>query len=612
MSETRAANSNQSKRSDQHYDAVIVGAGFAGALVAQQLARAGHRVLILEAGRSNGISPENYRTYLDNYYRALAKVPNSPYPDNPDAPSPTVTEIAKIPWPQPATSGYMVQNGRLPFSSDYERAAGGTSLHWLGCCPRMLPNDFHMDSTYGVGCDWPLSYDELQPYYSRFEWEIGVSGDVDDQQFFGVWFDENYRYPMRRLPHSYLDQRVTEGVKGMKVRVGDELKEICLTSMPQGRNSVPNHNPLTGELYRPQGMAGEPLTGERCEGNASCVPICPVQAKYNSLKTLSRLPKNLVEIRTQAVATRIEIDPDTGRVAGIVYTHYTDPNSPRDTQTQTATGTLYIVAAHAIETAKLLLASNAANSSDQVGRNLMDHPTMLTWGLMPEPIGAYRGPGSTGNIYTLRDGAFRSRHAACIIPLDNWGWTWAAFDPGVTFGNMVNQQGLFGTALRRSVAGTFPRQFALQFEFEQLPDPNNRVTIDPKYRDALGNYRPVITYDLDDYTRKAMVTGSAVSREVFRHLGVKDCTSYSESDPNYLTYEGEGFVFRGAGHCVGTHRMGDCQCNSVTDTHLRAWDHPNLYLVGCGSMPTIGTSNPTPTMAALALRAADRMLEDLK
>jgi choline dehydrogenase-like flavoprotein len=590
---------------EPEYDVVIVGAGICGAILAKELGRAGKKVLVLEAGRATSMTPEGYRSYLENYYTASAKVPNSPYPDNPKAPAPSALTLNPIRNGIPDTSGYLVQTGPLPFGSDYLRTRGGTTLHWLGTCLRMLHNDFRLKSLYGRGVDWPITYEQLRPYYEKAEWEIGVSADREDQQYHGLTFNDGYSFPMQKIPQSYLDRRIKEGVIGLTVPVGGREHELQVVSTPQGRNSTPNRG------YTPVGMVGEEHTGERCEGNASCVPICPVQAKYSALKTLDQAPKNKVHILTQAVASKIELDAANRLVTGITYKRY-DNESLGGFTTLTAKGAVYVIAAHAIETAKLLLASKAALSSHQVGRNLMDHPTLLTWGLMPEPIGSFRGPGSTSNIPTFRDGEFRKEHAAFIVPIDNWGWSWAQFSPFSDLSDMVDQQSHFGRNLRQELGRTVPRQFSLQFEFEQLPDPENRVTVDPQYTDALDNHRPIIQYDLSDYTRSALAVAKAISDRIFIRLHAADHTKYWSSDPGYLSYGATGYTLRGAGHLVGTHRMGTDRSNSVVNGNQQTWDHPNLYLVGCGNMPTLGTSNPTLTIAALAFWAAKSILQDLQ
>lgn len=619
------------------YDVVIVGAGIAGAIVAKTLVDAGHSVLLLEAGLSAGLDLEskeaflNYQSYLDRYYLAGAKVPNSPYPNLKDAPSPDVLDLAQIQGTTPDTNGYFVQTGPLPFASDYARTPGGTTLHWLGTCLRMLPNDFRLQTTYGRGVDWPISYEELRPYYEMAEREIGVSGDVSDQKYPGIgpdYWGQDYVLPMREIPPSYLDKKFTEGVGGMNVDVGGIQHPIYVISTPQGRNSIPN--PRYGRTditfdnkdkkltlgrdpaasYQPVGSVWDPYTGERCEGNSACTPICPVQAKYNALKTLKRAKKGALEVVTQAVASKVEIDSASGRVTAITYKRYVHPSAPEHT-TETARGKIFVLAAHSVENAKLLLASGACRSSDQVGRNLMDHAVFFAWGLMPEKVYPYRGPGSTSNIPVFRDGEFRRDFAAFILPIDNWGWSWPTGAPQTDVTAAVNQGNLFGKALRGYLGERVARQLFIHYECEQLPCSDNRVRIDPGYVDLLGNYRPVIQYNVSDYTRRSFEVSTNITMQMFAKAGVQNFSQYNTTDPDYLIYNGVGYSFGGAGHLVGTHRMGKSRYDSVVDRNQRAWDHENLYLVGCGNMPTIGTSNPTLTMSALAFWAAENILREL-
>jgi choline dehydrogenase-like flavoprotein len=143
------------------------------------------------------------------------------------------------------------------------------------------------------------------------------------------------------------------------------------------------------------------------------------------------------------------------------------------------------------------------------------------------------------------------------------------------------------------------------------PDPNNRVAVDPSYTDALGNLRPVISYGLSEYSVAGAAFGREVSRRIFQRLGAEDYTTYSPLDYGYVFYNGEGLTLNGGNHFSGTHIMGSGPKTSVVDTTQRSWDHANLFLAGSGSMPTIGTSNPTLTLAALCFRTADALKKDL-
>ena len=625
------------------YDVVIVGSGIAGSIVAKTLTNAGKKVLLLEAGLQAGIAldPEsaykNYQSYLNRFYNASIKVPNAPYPNIKDAPSINVINLAPLQKGVPNTDGYLVQMGPIPFASDCVRGPGGTTLHWLGTTLRMLPNDFKMKKTYGVGVDWPFDYDALKPYYEMAENEIGVSGNkqsmdkwAEEQLKVKNYYGRNYELPMEEIPPSYLDKVLMPEMVGKKIVLNGENYSIRCVTTPQGRNSIPNPryrkagvywNPGTKKLefleadfrdkYQPVGSIWDAYTGQRCEGNASCVPICPVQAKYNALKTLKKSDLANLTISTQSVASKLLINPNSNWIDGIEYKVYTNGNVGKY-ETVTAKGTIYVMAASAIENAKILLASGAANSSDQVGRNLMDHMTVLSWGLNKEKVYPYRGPGSTTNIATFRDGAFRKDHAAWICPLDNWGWGWPVFSPGSDVQGAVNNN-MFGAKLRSFIENRITRQVLIHAECEQAPDPECRVTIDPTYVDQIGNYRPVIHYRATEYMLKAFEASRIFATQLFDQAGIEDFTSYNvNTDADYVTYKGKGYTFAGAGHIVGTHRMGKSKEDSVVNEEMRTWDHDNLFLVGCGNMPTLGTSNPTLTMSALTFKAAEAILKQLE
>ncbi len=603
----------------EQFDVVIVGAGISGAIMAQQLGEQGKKILILEAGTGtngrffNGDGKKGYESYMNTFFTAMAKIPNSPFPNNPNAPQPLVTDTKNMSDGKAITdNGYFVQLGPHPFASTYTRSEGGTTLHWLGTCLRMLPEDFKLQTNFGRGLDWPISYEELQPWYEKAEALIGVSGNAYEQNYYHIDnpsvqipFNDFYDYPMEQIPQSYLDNYMSKGLQGMSVSINNKQYPIDVIGTPQGRNGMPRGD------YRPIGAVGNSDLGQRCAGNSNCVPICPIQAKYNALKTLDQAKcTGNVQIRTQCVVSDLIVDSCSNNISKVVYKQYADTETA-SYETKSVSGTIIVLAAHAVENAKMLLAAGVGNNSDQVGRNLMDHPTMLTWGLMPSKIGAFRGPGSTSGIPSLRGGEFRANQAAFRIEIGNWGWNWPTGAPIGTVPDLIDNKQLFGKELKDAITSVYPRMFRLGFLVEQLPDPNNRVTIDERYKDQLGNYRPVISYDVTDYTRAGMAQAKQVSDEMFARLGVEGYTVYQENDPGYVEYNGKGYTYNGAGHLVGTHIMGFDAQTSVVDKNQRSWDHPNLYLVGCGNMPTISTSNPTLTMAALTYWAADNVLKAL-
>ena len=311
------------------------------------------------------------------------------------------------------------------------------------------------------------------------------------------------------------------------------------------------------------------------------------------------------------MASKIEIDPANGRVTAVHYKQYHDKNSPEHT-TGTAKGRLFVLAANAVENARLLLASDLPNTSGLVGRNLMDHPYILAWGLMPEVTGTMRGPLSTSGIGAFRQGAFRDKQAAFAIDIHNEGWGWATGSPYTDVVDIVDNKNKYGQELRQELISRISRQLLLAFMCELPPDPSNRVSINPEYKDQLGNYRPVISFNISDYCLKTLAYARYISRVIFQRVGAEDYTHYDPSDYGYFTYQGQGYVFRGGNHYAGTHVMGTNKHNSVVDKYQRSWDHENLYLVGAGSMPTIGSSNTTLTLAALSFLSTEQMLNDLK
>lgn len=633
--------------STKQYDAVIVGGGWAGSLLAYRLADAGKKVLVLEAGIAidglitnpdeNNFETGNRGEFMETFFLAMAKTPESPYVQNYNAPRPSVLDISPVPpftldnpahppVPPPdqgsidcedpkasIDKGYFIQRGPLPFGSTYERRGGGTSWHWLGTSLRMLPNDFKMKTLYNKGVDWPIGYEDLSDYYDQAEFEIGVSADVDEQAIHGITFSEGYVYPMAKIPATILDNTIDQGLTGVTFD-GSSLK---VTGTPAGRNGVPNQM-KNGEFYD---------NGRRqCQGNTNCTPICPIQAKYDATITMAKaLMTGNVDIIYQAVATNITLDMDTMEVNGIEYQTYETIGGP-STGTFTAAGTKYIIAAHAIEAAKLLLMSNkqipagVANHSTQVGKNLMDHPMYLGWGLMPTPVYPFRGPLSTSGIEGTRDGAFRDKRASFRIEIGNEGWNWPGGAPYNQVIEMVSPAppldqptqptiGIFGSELRKKIQLNFVRQFRIGFLIEQLPDDNCYIVPSKTCFDNLGVPRPEIYYDFDDYTMQGFKAAAAATDLIFDTLKVENATGVPVGSGGVFEYEGVKYYSQGAGHVMGTHRMGFTKDDSVTDANMKSWDHDNLYIVGCGSFPTTATSNPTLTMTALAFKAADAILK---
>jgi choline dehydrogenase-like flavoprotein len=524
-------------------DVVIIGSGVAGALVANELAQAGIKVLVLEAG------PRIERaTIVSNFYADPFKAPETCYPNPDHAQRPTVT----------ALKDYYVQEGPDDFASTYERVVGGTTWHWLGTSLRLLPNDFKTKTTYGVGDDWPITYEELAPWYDKAEAAMGVAGDAAVD----LGAPRTGDYPLPLIPVSYADTIVAEALSATDMQVA---------TTPQARNSIVYDN-------RPS-----------CCGNHICIPVCPIQAKYDATVHVAKAEQAGAQIVENAVVYAIDVD----NAGNITQARFKRP----DQSEGVATGKIFVLAAHAIEGPKILLMSQTdalpngvANSSGMVGRHLMDHPIQLSWCVTADPIYGYRGPLSTSGIENLRDGSFRATRSAFRIEMHNDGWEFPGRQPYQSIADYT-RQGIRGEELRSILSARGERDFALASLNEQLPNPDNRIEPAFDRLDPVGIPRPRIYYQVDQYTRDGMVEATKRHDQVFDALGA--------------TFRQHGQSFYGAGHIMGTTRMGSDPKTSVVDKEQRSWDHKNLFVLGSSTFVTTGTANPTLTLAALALWAAD-------
>jgi choline dehydrogenase-like flavoprotein len=588
------------------YDVVIVGCGVAGAVAAAKLAEQRVRVLLIEAG---GVANESLgrRSLAANFATSSSKTPDTPFCGGEVlAPQPDLLQAGRNYYEydtDPKTKGD-------DFKSYYERLVGGSTWHWQGLYLRMLPNDFQMQRKYGVGLDWPLTYAELEPWYVAAEYEMGVAGsDKEVDEFFGPRFGayRSKRFPMPELVPSWLDAVVANAVNGKEVP-GLPNVALRVTSVPHATNSKP--------------YDGRPA----CNGHTSCVPLCPIRARYDAMVHVERALALGADLRTHCVATKLELDASRQRVSRVWYQRWRwDPAQARQVPSgapEWVGGRIVILAANGIENPMLLLRSGVANASDAVGRHLMDHPIKQSYALTAKPVYPFRGPLTTSGIEVFRDGDFRRQYAAFKTSLKNDGWSTNKTGAPVGYGlspatphdntpgtilDFVGNRNYFGSKLKAKLVDHATRQLTLNSACEQLPHKDNRITLSANSRDPFGLERPHIHYSVDDgdgYVSKSFAAMIKVHARVFDLLGIPEADRFMQND-GVVTYSGSG-------HIMGTTIMGNDRRTSVVDKHCRAHDVANLYILGSSVFPTGSTANSTSTIGALALRAADTIAKDLR
>lgn len=530
---------------------VIVGTGVVGVVIAEQLLDAGIPVLMLEAGPrvSRAEIVENFR----NLPLAAKGNPIECYPSK---------EWAPHPEPAGPGKGYLQLSGPDSYAQSYVRYAGGSTWHWAGTCWRLTPEDMKLKSNYGVGRDWAFDYDTLEPYYVKAEHKLGVCGPSDPAL---QWPPKRSApYPMPALPFGPGEQHFT-----------DVVKTLGLNNIPtaQARNSGTSYDD------RPA-----------CCANNNCVPVCPVGAKYDAATALSRLESKGAKIVDNAVVWRVE----TNVRNHIEAVHYFDQNK----QSHRVTGKLFILACNGLETPKLMLMSaddrnpnGLSNSSDQVGRNMMDHPQITMTVTLADPYWSGVGPVVNSGIMETSQGDFRSQHAGAYFRYNNF-----ARNRFVTFGAL--KKGLVGRALDEEIRRMTACTADIVLAHEILPDPNNRLTLSDK-KDWLGLPKPAIHYDVGDYVRRSY-------KEYSRPIAEKIAAAMGAIDVKFSTQ------FNQSKHIMGGIVMGNDPVNSVVDTVSRSYDHPNLFIPGGGNMASTACGNSTITMVALAFKASEAIVKQAK
>jgi choline dehydrogenase-like flavoprotein len=357
---------------------------------------------------------------------------------------------------------------------------------------------------------------------------------------------------------------------------GDKLfQEACQKlgivahTIPWARNSVPYQN-------RPA-----------CVAFATCgtYRICPIAAQYTSEAHLDlAVATGNATVIANANVVRLITDRQN-RITSAVYMSHDKKEGKQSAR-------MFVLAAHTVETARLLLLSESgqfphglANGSGMVGKNFMERPAIAVHGILKQKVFPYRIGFPT--METMQFCNPKNRHERAGTKLEFHSY-W-----GPTPYRIAASSGNWGKALAEEIRQSFGHEISVEAAIEQLPDSGNTVSLDPKLRDYFGNPAPRITYSFNAYEKTSLEAAIKLGREILNAARVERIEGKME----------QGF----AGHPMGTCRMGNDPATSVVDRNLRAHDVPNLFVVG-GSVFVTGSSlQPSLTMAALAIRAAEHI-----
>jgi len=522
-------------------DVVIIGSGAGGAAVAKELTEVGVNVVVLEVGRR--YNPyEDYPTDRTDFELAGRTVfsPEDPLRDL-----------------------YTTGDGR-PFSYNRAKGVGGTTLKYVAMNPRLHESDFRVFSEDGVGADWPITYAELEPYYSRVEYELGVSGPGGaDRNPFDP--PRSRPFPTPAHPFNLASQAIMRGATKLGLHmVRDPL-------------AIPSRD-----------WNGRPA----CIGAGTCGMGCSISAKSSMDVTYVRKAEatGRLDLRTESMAFRIEMGPD-GKARRVLY-------FDREGREQAVAAKIIVVAGNAVETPRLLLLSASgtfpnglANSSGLVGKYFTEHLAVFAMGVLPDHSDPWRG--------TPTGGMIQDDYATNQANSFARGWTTVVTTVGPWPLSQAVRIGGWGAEHKTRMKDTFAHSVCLASIGEQLPDLNNQVSLDPARKDSFGLPVPLLI-NVPGENDRAMI--GAITTRLQGILEAAGCTAIPSNE----------FQPGNSSHYLATCRMGSNPGTSVVDAFGRAHDVPNLFIADGSVFVTGGAVNPALTISALATRTAEEIVRALK
>ncbi len=524
-------------------DFLIVGSGAAGGVMAKELATAGFSVLVLEQGPRLEAHQFEHDEFKYFWQSALNNHPSrqpTMFRAGPDAPVQQQQAIV------------------------YHRLVGGGSVMFTSNYWRFKPIDFNERSVVGpiagTGlADWPITYDELEPYYTKAEWDLGVSGVAGP-------FDppRSRGYPTPPLPVKSSGVLFERGARALGLH--PQPAPMCIISAP----------------YK-----GRPA----CQHCGYCAGFgCEHRAKSSTLFTVipDAEATGRCTVRPGSYVRRIEINRQ-GRATGVTY-------FDEDRGEHFHAARAVIVCANGAETPRLLLLSansqfpdGLANSSGLVGKYLMFNGNASTAGVFERPLNDWKSVMVTRMIWDYYD-SDPQRGFYGGGGLDSRYWGYPLF---FAMSGLPRDAPTWGPEFKRLLRNNYSRTMNTDVHTTSLPVESNRIELDPDVRDAWGLPAMRVTYKdhPDDIAMMKFLAGRAI--EIMEAAGA------------LRTWGPQSFEQQVGYHLLGTCRMGNDPKTSVIDRYHRTHDVPNLFLCDGSSLVTGGRGQPTETIQALAYRAAE-------
>ena len=518
----RISREMQRFRQDEAVDFCVVGVGSAGGVLLQRLAKAGFKVVGLEAG-----------PFWDTERDWVSDEKGS----------------HKLYW-----NDLRITGGKDPLTlgeNNSGKGVGGGSVHWAAFAPRFHPSDFRVYTEDGLGADWPISYQDLKPYYELLEREIPVAGPA-----YFPWGDP-HGYPYGPHPLGGVGDVLVKGCTKLGIRVCAGGPVAILSG---------SHGNRPHCIYR-----------------GFCIQGCKVGAKASTL--ITHVPEALrygAEIRDHSMVSRISMR-DKEHTDGVFY-------FDREGHQHFQRAKAVIVSGYAIETPRLLLNSacpghekGLANSSDTVGRYLMAQAGNVVLGRFSDLIRMYKAPPAhalTEEFYETdpKRGFARGFAIQTVAPL-----------PVAFAKQMMVAKGAWGWGMRR-VLMDYNHWATLGVLGEILPWPDNRVQL-AEEKDQFGIPVAKVTFALRDNDKKLIEFGKKTVMNLMWAAGAEEVVQESRF-----------------AHLVGAARMGSDPASSVIDKYGRTHDVVNLFVCDGSTLPTQGSANPGLTIQSLAARTADYLI----